>query len=274
MLNKRYIFFLSIILLTMLRLFFIGNTNLIDDEAYYAIYARHLALGYIDHGPVIAYLIYFFTLITENSFTVRLGGIALLTIICYLLFQFGKKYYNYNTGIILSSIVCINMIFHTASIILTPDAPLIFFLILTIIYYYKSYFISDKYFFFAGTFLGLSMLSKVSALFPVIGIILFPIVVKEKRHILKNIYFYYSILISLLIFSPFVYWNLQNDFAFVKYQGAHVLENGTFQTFIELWLGIFIIGGPILFYLTIILPFKFLSKIKSISNSISIILIY
>ena len=49
--------------LIILRLIFISNTVLINDEAYYAIYARHLAWGYVDHGPVIAYLIKFFTLI-------------------------------------------------------------------------------------------------------------------------------------------------------------------------------------------------------------------
>ena len=53
---------LSILLLAV-RLLFISNTLLINDEAYYAIYARHLAWGYVDHGPVVAYLIKFFTLI-------------------------------------------------------------------------------------------------------------------------------------------------------------------------------------------------------------------
>ena len=41
--------------LIILRLIFISNTVLINDEAYYAIYARHLAWGYVDHGPVVAY---------------------------------------------------------------------------------------------------------------------------------------------------------------------------------------------------------------------------
>ena len=41
---------LSILLLAV-RLLFISNTLLINDEAYYAIYARHLAWGYVDHGP-------------------------------------------------------------------------------------------------------------------------------------------------------------------------------------------------------------------------------
>ena len=48
---------LSILLLAV-RLLFISNTLLINDEAYYAIYARHLAWGYVDHGPVDAALRY------------------------------------------------------------------------------------------------------------------------------------------------------------------------------------------------------------------------
>ncbi|SVC92592.1 uncharacterized protein METZ01_LOCUS345446, partial [marine metagenome] len=221
---------------------------LIDDEAYYAIYARHLNWGYIDHGPVIAYLIRFFTILFENSFTVRLGGVVLLTTLCYLLYQFGKTYYNQKTGIILVLAVCINMIFHTSSIVMTPDAPLIFFTILTIIYYYKAYFIHNKYLYPAGLFMGLSILSKVSALFPAIGILLLPVIVKEKCHYLKMKKFYAALFIAFLIFTPFIYWNLQNDMAFVHYQGNHIIKNGSWQTFIELWIGILLLSGPVLFY--------------------------
>ena len=63
-------FFIISGVLIMLRIFFISNTLLIDDEAYYAMYARHLSWGYIDHGPIIAYLIRLFTIFGENSFTV------------------------------------------------------------------------------------------------------------------------------------------------------------------------------------------------------------
>ena len=64
--QAQIILFSFIFILTALRLFFIANTMLIDDEAYYAIYARHLNWGYIDHGPVIAYLIRFFTILKKR----------------------------------------------------------------------------------------------------------------------------------------------------------------------------------------------------------------
>ena len=40
--------------------------------------------------------------------------------------------------------------------------------------------------------LGLAVLSKVSALFPAIGIVLFPVIIKDKRYWLKNIHYYGS----------------------------------------------------------------------------------
>jgi len=263
--SAQIIFFGAIFVLTALRLFFIANTMLIDDEAYYAIYARHLNWGYIDHGPVIAYLIRFFTILFENSFTVRLGGVVLLTTLCYLLYQFGKTYYSWKTGMILALTVCLNMMFHTSAIIMTPDAPLAFFTILAIIYYYKAYFIHEKYLYPAGLFMGLCILSKVSAIFPAIGILLLPVFIKEKRHYLKNKKFYGALCIALLIFTPFIYWNLQNDMAFVRYQGSHILGEGSWQTFVELWVGILLLSGPILFYYTLILPILHLLKIKSVS---------
>ena len=60
--NKIYNIFIFISLsLVALRLLFISGTMLIDDEAYYAMYARHLDWGYIDHGPVVGFIIRIFT---------------------------------------------------------------------------------------------------------------------------------------------------------------------------------------------------------------------
>ena len=98
------------------------------------------------------------------------------------------------------------------------------------------------------------MLSKISALFPAIGIVLFPAIVKEKRHFYKNVNFYRSLVLAFLIFMPFVVWNLQNDLAFVRYQGAHVSKAGSFSDFLGLWIGLLFAAGPIYFYYAVILP--------------------
>lgn len=114
-----------------LRLFFIMNTMVIDDEAYYAMYSRHLAWGYIDHGPVIAIVIKLgIFLFGENGFGVRFGALALYTLLSIFLYFFGKREFNKNTGVILFTTYWINILFHTNGIVSTPDVPLAFFLFL------------------------------------------------------------------------------------------------------------------------------------------------
>ena len=252
-----------------LRIFFISNTLLIDDEAYYAMYARHLSWGYVDHGPVIAYLIRLFTIFGENSFTVRLGALTLLIILTVFLYRFGKTYFNEATGIIMSLGISANMLFHTNAVVITPDVPLAFFTIMAIIYYYKAYFIDAKYLYAAGILLGLAVLSKVSALFPAVGIILFPFVIQGKRHFLSDIRFYGSLVAALLVFIPFIIWNLQNDLAFVRYQGSHVTSSGSWSDFRGLWLSLLVTIGPVFFYYSVIKPFLLLKRLLSISPELT-----
>ena len=200
------VFILSAVLLTV-RLIFISNTFLVDDEAYYAMYARHLSWGYIDHGPVVAFVIWFFTQLFESSFTVRLGSVVMMTSLAYLLYFFGKKYFNQVTALTISLLVAANLLFHTNSIIITPDVPLAFFSITSILFYYIAYFKNEKYIYLGGAMLGLAVLSKVSALFPAIGIVLFPVIIKDKRYWLKNIHYYGSFLLALIFFIPYYKWN-------------------------------------------------------------------
>ena len=266
--NFKILFYIISIALIILRLLFIGNTLLIDDEAYYAMYARHLSWGYIDHGPVIGYLIYLFTIIGENSFTVRLSALVLLIILTVVLYNFGKQHFNKNTGIIMSLGISANMLFHTNSVVVTPDVPLAFFTIMAIIYYYKAYFIHGKYFYIGGLFLGLAILSKVSALFPAVGIMLFPFINSSKRYILYDLRFYGSLLIALILFMPFIIWNFQNDLAFVRYQGSHITEGGSWSEFTGLWAGLFVTAGPILFYYSTVKPFLLIKNMQSIKIEI------
>ena len=262
---SKIVFILSCVLL-FVRLLFILNTYLVDDEAYYAMYARHLSWGYIDHGPVVAFVIWIFTQFSESSFTVRLGSVLLMTLLPYLLYIYVRKYINTTSALVVSLLVSANLLFHTNSIIITPDVPLAFFSITSILFYYIAYFKNENFIYIGGMMLGLAILSKVSALFPAIGIVLFPIIIKEKRYWLKNIHYYGSFLLSFALFIPFVVWNFQNDMAFVRYQGSHIAQRGGFNHFIELWLGVALLIGPLYFYYSILKPITNLKNWKILNN--------
>jgi hypothetical protein len=254
--------------LLVLRGFFILKTSVIDDEAYYMMYSRHLAWGYIDHGPMVALIIKLGTILFgENGFGIRVGGLVLYSFMSMFLFHFGKKEFNSKTGVILFTTFWINILFHTNGIVTTPDSPLAFFSLLSVCIYYKAFMENPDCFYLGGLFLGLAFLSKISVLFIAVGIGLFPVICRPFRAHLKDYRFYLSFVIAFAVFSPFILWNTQNDWAFVKYQGGHISGKGGIDSFIELWSGVALLLGPVLFYYTMTLPWRHVkSLIKDYVN--------
>jgi Dolichyl-phosphate-mannose-protein mannosyltransferase len=64
-----------VVLVTAMRLVAAWNVPLIGDEGYYWEWSRHLALGYGDHPPGVAYTIFAFSWLGQNPFAVRIGFI-------------------------------------------------------------------------------------------------------------------------------------------------------------------------------------------------------
>src|ERR1700761_3294455 len=61
----------------LLRLIYDGHVELFPEESYYWNYAQHLDIGYLDHPPMVAWLIKLGTLIFGNTeFGIRLGAIC------------------------------------------------------------------------------------------------------------------------------------------------------------------------------------------------------
>ena len=253
------------LVLFFVRLIFISETYVVDDEAYYGMYARYLSWGYIDHGPVVALTIWLFSIFGENGLTLRLGALFYVTLMSIILYYFGRKYFHNTFGLMISLLFSSSLIFHTNSIIITPDAPLAFFSILSIILYYIAFFHNERYIYLGGVCLGIAMLSKISAIFPAIGIALFPVLAKEKRYWLKKPDLYLSFFISMAIFSPFIIWNINNDMAFFRYQGEHISRAGTLSNFIELWLGLTLLVGPPFFYFSVLRPIINIQRWKKVS---------
>jgi dolichol-phosphate mannosyltransferase len=58
-----------------LRLIFMGTIDLLPEEAYYWNYAQHLDVGYLDHPPMVAWLIWLGTTVFgQTEFAVRAGA--------------------------------------------------------------------------------------------------------------------------------------------------------------------------------------------------------
>ena len=264
--NFRFFVILHFILF-LIRIYIISKTFIIDDEAYYHMYSKHLAWGYIDHGPIVTFLIKIFSIFSESGFSLRFGAVLSTCILSISMYFFGKFYFNQKTGMFLSLLISANLLFHINSTIITPDVPLSFCLILAIMGYYISYHYNEKLIYISGFFLGMAILSKITAVFTALAIATYPFIAKDLKHWIYKKEFHLSFLIAFIVFSPFIIWNINNDFAFIRYQGAHVTEGGDFEDFFELWLSLIILVGPLLYYYSVLYPLKKILSLKKLNEN-------
>ena len=88
-LPQRYL--LAIAALTILRFIAAAFLPLSADEAYYWLWSRHLAAGYFDHPPAIAFVIRAGTMVLGNTpLGVRFGGLVLSLLASWFVWRSGQ----------------------------------------------------------------------------------------------------------------------------------------------------------------------------------------
>ena len=261
--NKVFFLFIFVILLN---LFFNSQFQLHYDEAYYWVWSKNLSISYFDHPPLIAYLIYLINFIGQSEFYIRLipiitTSITLLTIYILSKKMFGNKIAN--IALILG-ISC--PLLEGALFIATIDSPLFMFWILTLYHFYIGIFEDKKLnIYYSGIFAGLGLLTKYTAILVFPSLLLFILLSNNFRKNLLNKHIYFAMLLSLLIFSPVVFWNYNHNWVSFKFQFFHGIDSErvlNFSSFSDY------IGGAIL----VVSPFILISLFYYIIRYIRIIL--
>src|SRR5207249_9824652 len=93
--NKPYFWLVTAVVgLTGARLWLAGQTELLPEEAYYWTYAKHPALGYFDHPPMVAWIIAAGTwLLGDTERGVRLVNTLLWVGSCVTLFRTARQWF-------------------------------------------------------------------------------------------------------------------------------------------------------------------------------------
>ncbi|MDO5295293.1 MAG: glycosyltransferase family 39 protein [bacterium] len=215
------IYFVQLILLTtILRLLFAALAELKYEEAYYWCYGAHLNLSYFDHPPLTGWLIYLFTYFGgQSELMVRLPAIILFTGLLGIIFKLTSQMFSSKTAFITCAIMSCLPAFAWYSMMMLPDAPLLFFWTVGLMYGYKIIKEENTYAWWAvGIATGLGMLSKYPALLIPLAPILY-IVFAKRWKLLQNIHFAGSLLAAAVIFSPVLYWNAQHEWCSFIFQG-------------------------------------------------------
>lgn len=260
------IFFTVLIFILIGRLYYIsyGPLELSGDEAHYWEWSRRPDLSYYSKGPLIAYLIGITSSIGGNTeLAVRFLAPFFLFFSSILIYRLAKELYNDLMVAVLSGLLLQFVpLFAAYGVIMTIDSPFIFFWALSLYLFIRALDSGRTVLWIClGVSIGLGMLAKYSMAFFFISGLIYLILDKERRALLKSPMPYLTLLFSLIVFSPVVIWNVKNSFVTFRHTAGHIgvyegfgLRPKYFFEFIGSQLGV-------------ITPLFFMAIIMAVSNS-------
>lgn len=213
--------FVLIASLTLLRLVTAPFFGYGVDEAHYVLYARHLALSYFDHPPLVGWTHYIFSFFGEGEFWARVPAVLLGALDSYLVYLLLR---DKDDRAALWAVAGLNasLVLSVLFLTLMPDSLLIS-LMLLLIFVIKRVEVSKSaanYLLLGGVF-GLLGLAKYTAILFVPAFIAYLFLVR-RTDILFEPKLFISFFTALFLISPVIVWNIQNDFASLAYQAGHV----------------------------------------------------
>jgi dolichol-phosphate mannosyltransferase len=209
--------------LFILKLIFVGYVNLIPEEGYYWNYAQHLDIGYLDHPPMVAWLIWLSTSILGRSeISVRLPAFLCWILAAIFMFRLTRSLYGRLAAFGSILLLAVLPIYFGLGFFMTPDAPL-FAAWVGCLYFLERALIGGnrQAWWWAGMCLGLGMLSKYSIALLGLGTLVFMLIDRQSRRWLFRTEPYIAAVISAILFSPVLLWNYQNRWMSFVFQSAN-----------------------------------------------------
>ncbi len=214
--------------LIILRTVLAASTDLAEDEAYYWLWSTHLAAGYYDHPPMIAYWIRAGTAIFgDTSIGVRFVGLLSAIAGSYLLYLASFSLFRDRYAALLAVIWMNATIFcNAAAIVATPDTPLAFFTTLAFFTFAKLIETGKgAWWFAAGASVSLAFDSKYTAVLLLPGLLLWVLGCAEGRRWLRRPQPYLGAIVAIAVISPVVYWNYTHDWVSFAKQAEHGIKD-------------------------------------------------
>jgi dolichol-phosphate mannosyltransferase len=209
-----------------LRLIFLGQAELLPEEAYYWNYSQHLDIGYLDHPPMVAWLIWLGTaLFGQNEFGVRVGAFGCWMVTSWFVYRMTSNLFDKSSALVAVLLAQVLPFFFSVGFLMTPDAPLVACWSGTLYFAVRALMGEHRHAWWGvGVCFGLGMVSKYSI--GVLGpaMLLFLLLDPRSRRWFLRWEPYAAALVAALIFSPVIVWNLQHGWASFGFQGARRLS--------------------------------------------------
>jgi dolichol-phosphate mannosyltransferase len=209
----------------LLRLLYCGQVELLPEETYYWSYSRHLDIGYLDHPPMVAWLIRLGTgLFGQTSIGVRAGALVSGALASGYVYALARNLFGAPSAVAALVLMQLLPFFFMAGLLMTPDAPLTACWAATLYYLERALIAGHARAWWAvGIALGLGLLSKYTIVLLGVSAALFIVLDAEARRWLRHPYPYAALLLALLIFSPVLIWNAGHQWASFTFQTSRRL---------------------------------------------------
>lgn len=206
----------------LLKIVYQGSVDLMAQEAYYWNYAQHPSLGYLDHPPMIAWLISGGTAIFGDSeFGVRAGAALTWLTTASFACRLAMNLYGRSVAFLVLLLISCLPFFFTIGFLATPEAPLaaawagaLYYLERALVKNRKTAWLG------AGICIGVGLLSKYTIALLGPATIAFMIIDPPSRRWFLTRWPYLGAILAIAVFSPVIIWNALNDWASFQFQGS------------------------------------------------------
>jgi dolichol-phosphate mannosyltransferase len=204
----------------LLRLVYSSQVEMVPEETYYWNYALHLDIGYLDHPPMVAWLIWLGTnVFGTTEFGVRFGAMCSGAVASFFVYRLTRNLFDEASALVALVLMQLLPFFFFAGILMTPDAPMTA-AWAALLYYLERALLGGRAraWWGVGLSLGLGLLSKYTIGMLVPAMMIFVAWDARSRPWLRNWRPYVAGLLALAIFSPVIYWNASHEWASFAFQ--------------------------------------------------------
>lgn len=234
--TSRRWFWALLVLISLFRLIFASHAGLGVDESHYVLFGRHLAWGYMDHPPMVAFVAALTAHLTSLPLAARIGAIACGMLATYLTRLLILELYK-DERLALAALLVLAVLpyQHLLMVALLPDAPLALFWCGSLLFFWKAV-QEDRslWWFLTGLGFGGCLLSKYHGILLPACLFLYLLFSPQYRFHLLKAKPWLAVLTGLLVFLPNILWNYQHNWISYRFQlsrggGEHISIDRVFE---------------------------------------------
>jgi 4-amino-4-deoxy-L-arabinose transferase-like glycosyltransferase len=207
-----------------------GLAPITTDEAYYVDWARHLAPGYLDHPPLVAWLVAGpLGTFGRHVLAVRLPSLLLQAGTTLLAASLARAWAGAGAAVLAAALLQVAPVFSVGALLATPDAPLAFAWSGALWAVDRALRGDRRLFLLAGAFLGMAALSKLTGGLLAAGLLAALVATRDGRRALATPWPWLGAAAALLLASPMLLWNAARGWPSLAFQLRHGLSGRSFS---------------------------------------------